>query len=192
MENKNDVKQNKIIIGLVFIIIIMAIGYIFMGKANKTEKQNNNKSSITNNGTSIDTDNNLNNGIINNGDSSSNQDMVDYINNNLVLESATVEEFDTYYDTKVWGLSNIKVKNNGDKSITRMTITVYFKDNDGNTIGENNINIGISDIYNTVSAIRPNYEWSSETDKYYQLKNLSDNINPTKNEIKITKVTFEK
>ena len=118
--------------------------------------------------------------------------MVDYINNNLVLESASVEEFDTYYNTKEWGLSNIKVKNNGDKSITKMTITIYFKDNDGNTIGENNINIGISDIYNTISALKPNYEWSSETDKYYQLKNLSDTINPTQNEIKITKVTFEK
>jgi len=191
MENKNDTKQKKIILGLVIIIIIMAIGYIFIGKSNKTENQNN-KSSINNNETSIDTNNNLNNGISNDGENSSNQDMINYINNNLVLESATVDEFDTYYNTKEWGLSNIKVKNNGDKSITKMTITVYFKDNDGNTIGENNINIGIADIYNTVSALKPNYEWSTDADRYYELKNLSDSIVPTRNEIKITKVTFEK
>jgi len=184
MENKKDLNQKTIIIVLVAIIIIMAIGYIFVGK---TKEKNNTETQIPNKTTTT-----LNNGIINNGDSSSNQDMVDYINNNLVLESASVEEFDTYYNTKEWGLSNIKVKNNGDKSITKMTITIYFKDNDGNTIGENNINIGISDIYNTISALKPNYEWSSETDKYYQLKNLSDTINPTQNEIKITKVTFEK
>lgn len=191
MENKNDTKQKKIILGLVIIIIIMAIGYIFIGKSNKTENQNN-KSSINNNETSIDTNNNLNNGISNDGENSSNQDMINYINNNLVLESATVDEFDTYYNTKEWGLSNIKVKNNGDKSITKMTITVYFKDNNGNTIGENNINIGIADIYNTVSALKPNYEWSTDADRYYELKNLSDSIVPTRNEIKITKVTFEK
>ncbi len=184
MENKNDVKQKKIILGLVIIIIIMVIGYIFIGKANKTANQNN-KSSINAN-------NDLNNGISNDGENSSNQDMIDYINNNLVLESATVDEFDTYYNTKEWGLSNIKVKNNGDKSITKMTITIYFKDNDGNTIGENNINIGIADIYNTVSALKPNYEWSTDADRYYELKNLSDSIVPTRNEIKITKVTFEK
>ena len=188
MENKKELKQKIIIIGLVIIIIIMAIGYIFVGKTKEissTEKQ-------TKNETVTNLNSNLNNGISNNGENSSNQDMIDYINNNLVLESATVDEFDTYYDTKEWGLSNIKVKNNGDKSITKMTITVYFKDNDGNTIGENNINIGIADIYNTVSALKPNYEWSTDADRYYELKNLSDSIVPTRNEIKITKVTFEK
>ena len=188
MEDKKDLKQKIIIMGLVIIIIIMAIGYIFIGKTKETsstEKQTKNETVTTSNS-------NLNNGISNNGDNSSNQDMIDYINNNLILESAIVDEFDTYYNTKEWGLSNIKVKNNGDKSITKMTITIYFKDNNGNTIGENNINIGISDIYNTVSALKPNYEWSSEKDKYYKLKNLSDNIVPTRNEIKITKITFEK
>ena len=45
-----------------------------------------------------------------------------------MLESAVVDEFDTYYNNKVWGLSGIKVKNNGDKSISELTITVYFKD----------------------------------------------------------------
>ena len=188
MENKKELKQKIIIIGLVIIIIIMAIGYIFVGKTKETsstEKQ-------TKNETVTNSNNNLNNGISNDGENSSNQDMIDYINNNLVLESATVDEFDTYYDTKEWGLSNIKVKNNGDKSISAITITVYFKDNDGNTIGENNINIKIADIYNTVSALKPNYEWSTDTDKYYKLTNLSDSIVPTRNEIKITKITFEK
>lgn len=64
--------------------------------------------------------------------------------------------------------------------------------NDGNTIGETNINIKIADIYNTVSALKPNYEWVTDTDKYYKLTNLSDSIVPTRNEIKITKITFEK
>ena len=109
-----------------------------------------------------------------------------------MLESAVVDEFDTYYNNKVWGLSGIKVKNNEDKSISQLTITVYFKDESGKTIGENNINIGIADIYNTVSVLKPNYEWSSEEDYYYELKNLSDNIEPTRNEIKITNLEFEK
>ena len=71
-------------------------------------------------------------------------------------------------------------------------VWAHFKDNDGNTIGENNINIKIADIYNTVSALKPNYEWATDTDKYYKLTNLSDSIVPTRNEIKITKITFEK
>ena len=132
--------------------------------------------------------NTLSSGISNSGNNSTTQEKVNYINDNLVLESAVVDEFDTYYNNKVWGLSGIKVKNNEDKSISQLTIT----DESGKTIGENNINIGIADIYNTVSALKPNYEWSSEEDYYNELKNLSDNIEPTRNEIKITNLKFEK
>ena len=75
MEDKKDLKQKLIIIGLVIIIIIMAIGYIFIGKTKETsstEKQTKNETVTT-------SDSNLNNGISNNGDNSSNQDMIDYI-----------------------------------------------------------------------------------------------------------------
>ena len=188
MENKHakNSKQKFIIIGVIIAIIVIVAGYFMVRQVRMNEAQKRVEEATAN------LRNTLNGGISNNGGNSTTQEVIDYINNSLVLENAVVDEFDTYYNTKVWGLSDIKVKNNGDKSITQITITVYFKDENGNTIGENNINIGIADIYNTVSALKPNYERVSEKDHYYELKNLSDNINPTRNEIKITNVKFEK
>jgi type II secretory pathway pseudopilin PulG len=187
MENKHgkNSKQKFVIIGVITAIIVIVAGYFIVRQVRINEAQKKVEEATAN------LRNTLNGGISNNGGNSTTQEAIDYINNSLVLENAVVDEFDTYYNTKVWGLSDIKVKNNGDKSITQITITVYFKDESGNTIGENNINIGIADIYNTVSALKPNYEWASEKDHYYELKNLSDNINPTRNEIKITNVRFE-
>ena len=188
MENKHgkNSKQKFIIMGVIIAIIVIVAGYFIIRQVRINEARKKVEEATAN------LRNTLNGGISNNGGNSTTQEAIDYINNSLVLENAVVDEFDTYYNTKVWGLSDIKVKNNGDKSITQITITVYFKDESGNTIGENNINIGIADIYNTVSALKPNYEWASEKDHYYELKNLSDNINPTRNEIKITNVKFEK
>ena len=188
MENKHDKKFNKnlIAIGVVVAIIVIIAGYFIIRQVRIKQIQNN-VNEVTAN-----LRNTINGGISNNGQNSTSQEIVDYINNNMVLESAKVDEFETYYNTKVWGLSEIKIKNNGDKSIAQVTITVYFKDENGSTIGENNINIGIADIYNTVSALKPNYEWASEKDHYYELKNLSDNINPARNEIKITNIKFDK
>lgn len=191
MENKHgkNSKQKFIIIGVIIAIIaiiVIVAGYFIIRQVRVNEAQKKVEDATAN------LRNTLNGGISNNGGNSTTQEAIDYINNSLVLENAVVDEFDTYYNTKVWGLSDIKVKNNGDKSITQITVTVYFKDESGNTIGENNINIGIADIYNTVSALKPNYEWMSEKDHYYELKNLSDNINPTRNEIKITNIKFEK
>lgn len=188
MENKHgkNSKQKFIIIGVIVAIIVVVAGYFIIRQVRINEAQKKVEEATAN------FRNILNGGITNNGSNSTTQETIDYINNSLVLENAVVDEFDTYYNTKIWGLSDIKVKNNGDKSISQLTVTVYFKDESGNTIGENNINIGIADIYNTVSALKPNYEWSSEKDHYYELKNLSDNINPTRNEIKITNVKFEK
>ncbi|MFR2788186.1 MAG: hypothetical protein ACLTBX_05290 [Clostridia bacterium] len=191
MENKHgkNSKQKFIIIGVIIAIIaiiVIVAGYFIIRQVRVNEAQKKVEEATAN------LRNTLNGGISNNGGNSTTQEAIDYINNSLVLENAVVDEFDTYYNTKVWGLSDIKVKNNGDKSITQITVTVYFKDESGNTIGENNINIGIADIYNTVSALKPNYEWMSEKDHYYELKNLSDNINPTRNEIKITNIKFEK
>ena len=188
MENKHgkNSKQKFIIIGVIIAIIVIVAGYFIIRQVRVNEAQKKVEEVTAN------LRNTLNGGISNNGGNSTTQEAIDYINNSLVLENAVVDEFDTYYNTKVWGLSDIKVKNNGDKSITQITVTVYFKDESGNTIGENNINIGIADIYNTVSALKPNYEWMSEKDHYYELKNLSDNINPTRNEIKITNIKFEK
>ena len=188
MKNKHseNSKQKIIIICAIIVISIIIVGGFFITKQIRVKQAQKRVDEATAN-----LKNTLNGGISNDGKNSTSQDVIDYINNNLVLENAVVDEFDTYYNTKVWGLSEIKVKNNGNKSITQLTVTVYFKDESGNTIGENNINIGISDVYNTVSALKPNYEWASEEDHYYELKNLSDNINPTRNEIKITSVKFE-
>ncbi len=188
MEQKHskNSKQKFIIIGVIVAIIIVIAGYFIIRQVRINDAQKKVDEATAN------LRNTLNGGISNNGSNSTAQEAIDYINNSLVLENAVVDEFDTYYNTKVWGLSDVKIKNNGDKSVTQATVTVYFKDESGNTIGENNINIKIADIYNTVSAIKPNYEWVSEKDHYYELKNLSDNINPTRNEIKITNVKFEK
>jgi len=106
----------------------------------------------------------------------------DYINNSFKLLGANVKYFEKSYSEDEWGLENIEVKNYGNKDIKSFEITVYFKDSAGNNIGENNFS-----IYETIKA---NYSWKQRTSSYYELENLAGEIDPTKNEIKITDVEF--
>lgn len=178
-------KKFYILIAIIAIIVLAIIGY-FIFREVKIHKAKQLVNETTENLRNI-----LSGGIVSDKETSTSQEAIDYINNYLVLESAKVDQFTNYRYEEVWGLSDITVKNNGNRSIKQFTITIFFKDKEGNTIGENNINIGVADYYNTVSSLKPNYEWSNEEDTYYELKNLSDNITPTRNEIKITNVVFE-
>lgn len=109
MENKHgkNSKQKFVIIGVITAIIVIVAGYFIVRQVRINEAQKKVEEATAN------LRNTLNGGISNNGGNSTTQEAIDYINNSLVLENAVVDEFDTYYNTKVWGLSDIKVKNNG-------------------------------------------------------------------------------
>ena len=106
-----------------------------------------------------------------------------YINNNFNLLGANVKYFDKSYTDDEWGLENIEVKNTGTKNVKSFEITVYFKDAEGNNIAEN--------TFNLYESIKANYSWKQNSSSYYELKNLAGEVDPSRNEIRITDIEFE-
>lgn len=112
----------------------------------------------------------------------------DYIANNIQLLSATVETCEGY-DGKKPGLTNVSIKNNGEKNISELIITVYFQDNEGKDIAEDSFQL-IGGLWGG-DTLKANYSWKMETDKFYPIENLSDEVDITKNRVEITDISFE-
>ena len=123
MKNKHseNSKQKIIIICAIIVISIIIVGGFFITKQIRVKQAQKKVDEATAN-----LKNTLNGGISNEGKNSIIQDAIDYINNNLVLENAVVDEFDTYYNTKVWGLSEIKVKNNSQHNSALTLVIINF------------------------------------------------------------------
>lgn len=115
-------------------------------------------------------------------------DKVEYIRNFLSLESANVKICEGY-SGKEAGIENISIKNNGNKSIEKLTVTVYFQDENGKDIAEDSFLV-IGDRYENTGILKANYSWKMETNKYYAMKNLSDEIDITRNRVEISEIEF--
>ncbi len=94
----------------------------------------------------------------------------DYIPNVEIIDF-NARYFDSYSYGKVPGVQ-FGVKNNGNKSLKRVEIIVYFYDDNGNAIYEENY-VPISEYsYDGLSELKPNYIERMEKDKFYRVKGL--------------------
>ncbi len=109
---------------------------------------------------------------------------VEYINAHIELRSSEVGLTSTY-SGEVPSLSSLEFKNNGERDIDTITVTVYFKDAGGNRIAEDNIRISFYD-----TPLRGGYSWRMEERRYYELKNLTDEVDLNNNEVKIKDISF--
>lgn len=93
------------------------------------------------------------------------------------------------YTGKEPGISDIAIKNNGDKDISELTITVYFQDEIGNNIAEDSFMV-IGGYWGG-DTLKANYSWKMENNRYYDFKNLADEVDISRNRVKVTEIKFE-
>lgn len=95
----------------------------------------------------------------------------------------------TGYRGKEPGISDVSIKNIGDKNISELTLTVYFQDENGKNIAEDSFMfIG---GYGGGDTLKANYSWKMESNRYYEFKNLADEVDISRNNVKVTEIKFE-
>ena len=87
------------------------------------------------------------------------------------------------------GLSDVSIKNNGDKNISQLTITVFFQDDNGKNIAEDSFML-IGGLWGG-DTLKANYSWKMESNSYYEFENLADEVDISRNSVVITSIRFE-
>jgi len=116
--------------------------------------------------------------------------MEDYIENYLELSDAKVSICQSY-DYSGPGLVDVAIKNNGDKTVNLIEVTVYFKDDKGAYCAERTYTIfNTQFFFDRNEPLKPNYSWQQPSDKFMKIESLTSDIDITNYEVKITKVEF--
>ncbi len=113
----------------------------------------------------------------------------EYIRDYVDLTSAKVEMCSSY-KKDCPGLRDVSVKNRGDKDIESLTVTVYFQDSDGRDIAEDSFMV-IGNYFDYTDGLKANYSWAMENDRFYEIKNLADEVDISRYRVEISKITFE-
>jgi subtilase family serine protease/DNA-directed RNA polymerase subunit RPC12/RpoP len=117
-----------------------------------------------------------------------------YIKEKLVLYDFKAKYFEGILTGRTPGVV-FKIKNNGDKTITELEVTVYFKDKNDNVIAEENYHpitkgrISFSDDSN--KPLKPGYIYQLPSDKFLQAKSVASEWKEGNAFAKITDVKFE-
>lgn len=114
----------------------------------------------------------------------------DYIKN-VELYELTARYFSTYSDEKVPGVQ-FKLKNNGDKTLNEVEVTVYFKDADGTIIAEEDYHpVLVTEYsYGDNKPLKPNYIWQMERGKFYKADSVPSEWKEGAASAKITDIEF--
>jgi hypothetical protein len=99
--------------------------------------------------------------------------------------------FNSVLDGRVPGVT-FKLKNEGDKVLKRVEVTVYFKDSEGNVISEEAYNPVIVSEYSFGLAsnkpLKPGYIWQIERGKFMTAKSVPSEWSDGNAEARITRV----
>jgi len=99
--------------------------------------------------------------------------------------------FESLLEGKVPGVK-FKLRNNGNRSLKKVEVTVYFKDASGNTIYEENfLPVNTSSWFEPDKPLKPQYIWQMERDKFYSAKNAPDEWQEGNATANITAIEFE-
>lgn len=182
MEEKNKKIVIAIIAGILVIAVIALVGTQMhkQSKRKEAEKQVEQAKEQLNeamNNLKNNKPNYSNNAITNENDT----EVEEYINKYFSLEKAKVDKSESTFDEM--SLTEIKVKNNGDKTIKKFTVTVYFQDEEGKDIAEDSVNIS--------EKLKPNYSWQLDSNRRYGLDNIPEEASKTRAKIAITDIEFE-
>lgn len=87
------------------------------------------------------------------------------------------------------GLSDVSIKNNGERDIAELVITIYFQDEDGKNIAEDSFML-IGGLWGG-DTLKANYSWKMDGGGYYEFKYLADEVELSRNTAKVTEIKFE-
>lgn len=114
-----------------------------------------------------------------------------YIDQSIQVYGFVGKYYSSYGGRKA-GLE-FKIKNNGEKVLTTVEITIYFPDAAGNTIAEEKFYpVFESRITSDSRPLKPGYIWQLDDGQYYPAKNIPDEWFPARTHYKITDIEFEK
>lgn len=114
------------------------------------------------------------------------QAYIDFID----LYDLQAKYYDTFLDGRVPGIT-FKLKNNGDRTLKNVEVTVYFKGVDGEIIFEEDF-FPISEYsFDNNKPLKPNYVWSIGSGKFYKAEKVPSEWKPGSVSAKITDIEFE-
>ncbi len=111
---------------------------------------------------------------------------------NIDLYDLEAGYYDTYLDDRVPGVS-FKLKNNGNRTLTKVEVTVYFKNASGEIIFEEDfLPVLVSEYsFNDNKPLKPKYVWSIGTGKFYKVEEVPSEWKSGSVSAKITDIRFE-
>lgn len=100
--------------------------------------------------------------------------------------------FDSVLDGRVPGVE-FKLKNTGDRTVTEVDVTVYFKDKDGNTIAEQTYYPILKSDYSMkpYTPLKPGYIWQTERGHFMSAKSVPSEWSSGKVDARVTLVKLE-
>ncbi len=109
------------------------------------------------------------------------------------LYNLTARYYQTFRDDRVPGVE-FKLRNNGDRTLKCVEVTVYFKDSEGKIITEeiyNPVLVSRYSIGRDNRPLRPNYIWQLERGKFYQAKSVPSEWQDGAVSAQITDIEFD-
>lgn len=113
----------------------------------------------------------------------------EYIHNLLQVYDFKAQYFESWLDGKVPGVT-FKIKNKGNRTLSEVDVTVYFKDAEGNNIAEETY-YPVSDVSFDYKELKPNYTFQLESDRFYIAESVPEEWKSGNAEIKITQIEFK-
>lgn len=117
-----------------------------------------------------------------------------YVAKNLRLYDFKAKYMDSVLDGRVPGVT-FKIKNNGDRTLDRVKVVVYFKDASGSVIAEEDYLPVLVSEYNFSGdnrPLKPGYIWQQERGKFYTAKNVPSEWKEGAANAKILEISFHK
>lgn len=110
----------------------------------------------------------------------------------IELYDIEVKYMDSVLDGRVPGVL-FKLRNNGDRTLTRVEVTVYFKDATGAVIAEEDflpVLVSSFSVRNN-KPLKPGYVWQMEANRFMSAKSVPSEWDEGSVDVKITGVAFE-
>ncbi len=114
-----------------------------------------------------------------------------YIANSLRLYDLEAKFMSSVLDGRIPGVV-FKIKNQGDRSLDKIEVTVYFKDSTGDVIAEENFYPVLVSEYSMSDSkpLKPGYVWQMESGKFYSAKSVPNEWQEGRVDAKITDIRF--
>lgn len=129
------------------------------------------------------------NEVINKDDSADKQSRAAY-RDKVKVYDLRAKYHDSLTESNVPGVE-FKIKNKGNKPLSFVEVTVYFKDDFGETISEETFHpINTKSFMSDSGPLKPGYIWRIEKGKFFKAENVPSEWEEGRAEAKVTEVNF--